>query len=434
MLNTHVSAKDMLRACEDFESSQWQPLEEIYDKQWKKLHSLFLWTDEHIPFYRERYKKVRLKPQDVSSFEEFRSLPTLNRTDLYNAKQNGLKTGEFPCKETYTTGTSGRKLTVWLTPDYNYLVVFPLWRRALKAGGLQPNDRYQRITIMGGDDEYPTLGRPHDITLNDTTSEILLQIKSTKPNAINSDPSMLEYLSLDIIKHGNNPPESLKRIFTFGDNLTHSARRLIKTAFGCDPIDHYAAREFSSGIAWQCEKRQGYHVNSDNLIVEILDAQGEPVPHGEMGHLVITDLSSRPVPIIRYEIGDIASWQQQPCDCGRSLPCLSSIDGRAIERIMLQSGEWLTPHGINSAIYRVPEVLQYQLREQRTGRIVIDVVLDPVVDHMKVLDKFRTELLKTVLSTVDWELNPVKAIEGDLFLKRRLLVPYGMKVKKTVSI
>ncbi len=423
MTKGRVSAREMLEACEYFESSQWRPQADLLDEQWLKLKSLLAWSYEHIPFYASRFRKVDVIPQKISSLEDFYRLPLMKRQDLVDAELNGLRVHSFPATSSHTTGTSGPSVTVWRDQSYDAKLTFPLWRRWLKAAGLQSHDRYLRlVTVPVG--AARTLGRALDISMMTSVSTLIEKIESAKPNGIIMTPATLEYLSLELMERDRKAPKSLKNIFTNGDNLTLSGRRLCRQGFGCDPIDHYAARECSSGIAWQCSEVQGYHVNVENVVVEILDTQGRPVAPGEVGRVVITDLSSKPVPLIRYEIGDLASWQEGPCNCGRSLPCLASIDGRIVERMKLKSGEWLTCHVLNMAFGQIPSPLQYQVREDQPFNVTIDVVLPPKIESSEVLQLLKIELQKTVLSTIEWKLNPVDRIPGEIFGKRRLFHPY----------
>lgn len=424
MRKERLSAKELLDISEHFESSQWQPLNQLLEEQWMNLGALLKWAEKNVPFHRARFKEAGIAPEAMSSLAEFRSIPTMRRQDLVDAEHNGLKIDSFACVSSQTTGTSGPSVVLWRDPLYDARLTFPLWRRWLRAAGLKPQDRYIRlVSVPVG--PARTLGRAIDISMMTSTSDLLDNIESVRPNAILMPPATLEYLSLEMINQNRRPPEGLRLIVTNGDNLTLSGRELCKEAFGCDAVDHYASRECSSGMAWQCSAAQGYHVNVENVIVEILNHNGEPADPGEIGRVVITDLSSKPVPIIRYEIGDLAAWQENSCVCGRSLPCLSSIDGRVIERMKLASGEWLTCHVLNIAFGKVKSPIQYQVRENKNGLITIDVVVPPKVDPPRVLKSLRTELQKTVLSTVKWNLNPIDSIPGELFSKRRLLFPYN---------
>ena len=145
----------------------------------------------------------------------------------------------------------------------------------------------------------------------------------------------------------------------------------------------------------------------DNLIVEVLDSDGYPAALGQEGRVVVTDLSSRPVPLIRYEIGDLASWQETPCGCGRTLPGLASIGGQKMKRLVLQNGEWLTVQNISGPLASIPEVMQHQAREELDGFINVDVVLAPNSTAQEILARARIVLMKSVLSTIEWKLNPV---------------------------
>ena len=405
MTGVNASARDMLHACKEYETTQWEPLEKVLNQKWE-LHPLLLWSDKHIPLYKQCFKQTGVTPEKITSLEDFRKPPLHTREDLVSTEINGRKTKSFPAVAAQTSGTSGCRQTIWLSPTYGSMAVFPLWRRALKALGLQPQDSLQQICTLGRG-AFPTLGRTIYIDLQDTRTELLTQIMSSQPNALCALPATMEYLSIELLKTNTPPPTFLKYIFTVGEQATASTRKLINTAFHCAPADLYAATEISSGIAWQCEEQEGYHVNIDNLIVEVLDSDGYPAAPGQEGRVVVTDLSSRPVPLIRYEIGDLASWQETPCGCCRTLSCLASIGGRKMKRLVLQNGEWLTVQNISGPLASIFEVMQHQAREELDGFINVDVVLAPNSTAQEILARARIVLMKSVLSTIEWKLNPV---------------------------
>jgi len=101
----------------------------------------------------------------------------------------------------------------------------------------------------------------------------------------------------------------------------------------------YGSREFMS-VGMECNQHAGYHVASDNLLVEVVDDDGQPVAEGEEGRIVITDLHNAANPFVRYEIGDIgtAGPADAPCSCGRPFPRLTSVDGRLQDVIRTSTG------------------------------------------------------------------------------------------------
>src|SRR5207249_8327871 len=105
---------------------------------------------------------------------------------------------------------------------------------------------------------------------------------------------------------------------SWGQTLAAVARALIARAFGCPVFDEYGTRELGP-LAHECPAHRGHHVNAESYVVEVA---------GESGEILVTDLNSRSVPLIRYRVGDVAVAGGHPCVCGRGLPLLERLAGR----------------------------------------------------------------------------------------------------------
>src|SRR6185436_9202776 len=92
-------------------------------------------------------------------------------------------------------------------------------------------------------------------------------------------------------------------------------------------IDNYGVTE-TGYIAFECPAGGGYHVCSESVLVELLDDDGNDVPEGEPGRVVLTSFYNFAMPLIRYAVGDLAVAAHGPCPCGRTLPRLATILGR----------------------------------------------------------------------------------------------------------
>ena len=140
--------------------------------------------------------------------------------------------------------------------------------------------------------------------------------------------------------------------------LTWKPRTMVSAAEGLQPgqrellqqhlVDEvflsYGSREFMS-VGMECERHVGYHVNSDNVVAEVVDDAGVPLAPGEEGRIVITDLHNAATPFIRYEIGDVGVMApDEPCGCGKPFPILASVDGRLQDVVH-------TPRGPVSGLY-----------------------------------------------------------------------------------
>src|SRR5207249_8098782 len=117
-----------------------------------------------------------------------------------------------------------------------------------------------------------------------------------------------------------------KGIITTAMVLHSWQRRTIEEVFGCPVTNRYGCEEVSL-IACECERHHGLHVNADGVFVEIMRADDtgaltHPTRPGEPGAVVVTDLTNRAMPIIRYQVGDVAVLSDRVCTCGRGLPLL----------------------------------------------------------------------------------------------------------------
>jgi phenylacetate-CoA ligase len=120
--------------------------------------------------------------------------------------------------------------------------------------------------------------------------------------------------------------------------LLPGKREILEDTFRGKVFDRYGCREVSV-IASECEYHSGLHVNADTLIVEVDAAPGLPAG---MGRVLVTDLLNRSMPLIRYEIGDLASLDtDMRCPCGRSLPLIGNIQGRTSDFLRLPSGRMI---------------------------------------------------------------------------------------------
>src|SRR5262249_46895959 len=117
-------------------------------------------------------------------------------------------------------------------------------------------------------------------------------------------------------------------------------RRAIEEVFACRVTNRYGCEEVSL-IACECEKQAGLHINADGVYVEVL-RDGRPARPGEAGSLVITDLTNRAMPILRYQVGDVGVLSERRCPCGRGLPLLERLEGPEADYVLTGAGEPLS--------------------------------------------------------------------------------------------
>jgi phenylacetate-CoA ligase len=160
---------------------------------------------------------------------------------------------------------------------------------------------------------------------------------------------------------------------TSSEALTAPMRDTIRRAWGCGAYQEYGSVE-NCGLATECEEGS-LHVSPDFGIIEIVDAEGHPVPAGVEGRVLCTGLLNDAQFLIRYEIGDSAMWSERPCPCGRDhLPVLSAITGRLEDVVVGPDGRELVRfHGI---FVNLPYVLQGQVVQEAVDRFCVRVIAD----------------------------------------------------------
>lgn len=132
----------------------------------------------------------------------------------------------------------------------------------------------------------------------------------------------------------------IRRVISSAGTLTPEMRDHIEKAFHAPVFNRYGSRD-GGATANQCELRSGLHICEPTLYLEVVDADGMPVPDGEEGEILITQIRNRAMPLFRYRIGDVGVLDPDPCPCGRPHRVLKAVLGRACERVRTPNGKIL---------------------------------------------------------------------------------------------
>jgi len=267
-------------------------------------------------------------PEDLGNFfttpEDLRSLPA----------------EDFLCREPQlvfeTTGTSGGPKRVYFT--YDELEFSARYEAAaLWENGVRPGDR----VVCTFDAAYwisswvtffackrmgvfcSAIGKPHP-------RELYARLPLYKYNVIAADPTWLVSLSEMAEKDG---PFPLKMIIAAGDRMTEVYRTYVERLWKCPVILGYGSTEQGGGTAMECRRREGYHLDEFNYLFEIVN----PDPDG-FGELVVTTLSRRTMPLVRYRLRDVTRFVEEPCPCGATLRRMARIQGRSDEMVVMGAG------------------------------------------------------------------------------------------------
>jgi phenylacetate-CoA ligase len=164
----------------------------------------------------------------------------------------------------------------------------------------------------------------------------------------------------------------LKQVRTYGEMLRPECRAVVREAWGVEVVDSYSSEELGY-IALQCPDCEHYHVQSENLIVEVLDEAGAPCGPGDIGQVVVSTLHNFAMPLLRYASGDYAEIGE-PCRCGRGLPVLRRIAGRQRNMLLRPDGVRHWPSFPSEAWREIAPVAQIQLVQDAADHVTARVV------------------------------------------------------------
>jgi phenylacetate-CoA ligase len=379
-----------LAALFQLEQSQWWSEDRLRQQQFSQIEPLLNHCIRYVPFYKDRLKNLSLS--EPLTEEKWLSIPLLTRdevqknTELLRAEaipeQHGKVTRQF------TSGSTGKPVEVLGTDITAFFWnVFTLRDHMWHAHCL--DGKLAVIRRTSNEAAKPPLGL-HSANWGRATQGVIKTGPSSmlsiftpiseqvewlireQPNHLLTNPSVLQDLALYCQREGVELP-SLHEVRTISEVLPDGLRELCKEVWGAKLIDVYSSLELGY-LAIQCPEHEHYHIQSEGVLVEILDENGRYCSQGEIGRVVVTSLHNYATPLIRYELGDYAEVGEG-CDCGRGLPVIKRILGRYRGMLTLPSGERCCPNMGISMLNVIAPIKQFQVVQHTLDDIEVKVVL-----------------------------------------------------------
>ncbi len=209
---------------------------------------------------------------------------------------------------------------------------------------------------------------------NDDMQAYQQQLEKVQPRMLLGYASALAEFAAYLQQHAPSHNIRPQGVVSSAEVLTTANRHLIEKVFHCKVLNRYGSREVGL-IASECPQQSGLHINADNVLVEVVNAQGLPAAPGEVGRVLVTDLWNFAMPLIRYELGDMAAIQSESCACGRSLPLLANIAGRISDFLIAEDGRKVHGEYFTHLFYGEDKLQQFQLLQTSRSEVVLKWVL-----------------------------------------------------------
>jgi len=298
--------------------------------QLERLQSSINRAYRNVPFHRQRFAAAGTEPSHIQSIPDIARLPFMKRKHLSEHYPYDLFA--VPLRDIvriHTAPGTTRNPTVSGYTQQDLHVWQQILARGLHAAGVTPHDILQINLSPGLANWGRDYKRGAELTEASVIPNIPLSIEKKvmllrdyKTSVLVTTPAMAMELALYIKQQGiNTNALELARLILAGDLVTPDNRRFLEETLNVTTWLHYGLSEVPGpAIAFECSQHQGLHINEDHFLAEIVDPdKGTPLPDGEPGELVLTTLTTRAFPLIRFRTGDRASIYTQACGCGSSL-------------------------------------------------------------------------------------------------------------------
>jgi phenylacetate-CoA ligase len=353
------------------EQTQWWPAERLRDAQLAQLRSLLRHAHSNVPYHREHMDACGFDAFADFGWEEFAELPVLTRAQL---QRNGaaLESGRQipahgPTGRGTSSGSTGTPVSFVSTGVAEQMwkaitLRDHLWHRRDLSGRLAVirNEAFEGILGNWGraTAAVANTGPALLLGLDQPIERQVAWLIDQDPMYVLTYPTNLEAILRHCRERDLRLPH-LREARTLAESLSPHQRELCMEVWGVPLTDMYSARE-AGYIALQCPGATHYHAQSENVLVEIVDAAGRACLPGEEGRVLLTVLNNFAMPLVRYDVGDIAV-PGAPCGCGRGLPVIERIAGRVRNMMTLPDGGQYWPD-FGPAFYGdIEPVTQFQV-------------------------------------------------------------------------
>jgi phenylacetate-CoA ligase len=434
-LHERLKSHNTVALRRDLERSQWLSPVELEQLRLERLNALLSEVAQQVPYYRDLFAGLGLSPGGFVNLAELQQLPLLTKP-LIRANTEALKSGAAKGLARFNTGgSSGEPLIFFIGKERVSHDVAAKWRAT----------RWWDVDI--GDPEMVVWGSPIELGTQDLVKAVrdkllrtellpafemsaakldgfIAAIRRKRPRMLFGYPSALSHIARHAQERGVAMHDlGIKVAFVTSERLYDEQRTLISQVFGCPVANGYGGRD-AGFIAHECPSG-GMHLTAEDVIVELVNPQGQPVPIGEAGEIVVTHLATGEFPFIRYRTGDIAVMDDRRCACGRGLPMLKEIQGRTTDFVVTADGAVM--HGL-ALIYilrdlpglRSFKVVQHS-RTQTEVLLVPEAGFDQAAAFAKIIEGFKRRLGETVQVDV----KTVEAIAPEKSGKFRYIVSHA---------
>ena len=410
--------------------TEWLSAEELEADQSARLRRLVSHCEERIPYYRDLFSELGLAAADIAHEGDLKKLPVLEKEEIRRAPERFCVDGSSRGLLARTTGgTTGTPLRYFVTPEavqFNYAIYEARFRNwAGVSFGERMSSMNGRVIVPSHQSGPPYWRRNYAfnqqyLSIYHLTPENLPSyvkaMSKFQPAVIVGYPSAVHLLATHILASEQQGVITPKAVLLSSETLFPWMRSDIEQAFQCRVFDGYSQGELTIFIS-ECPAGS-MHISPDCGVVEFVRIEGET-------ELVATGLSNFGMPLLRYRTRDVAEQGDgSDCACGRKLPTIRKLVGRADDLVMTPDGRSVGAAPMSLAFQSIPGIRESQVRQTTIESVDVDIV---TVDGAREPDQgieaaLLRELRARLGPALQIAINRVDRIERTGAGKRQLIV------------
>ena len=384
---TRLKGRHTFEYWQELDRSQWLSRDAVLRLQLERLRQILTHAAQTCPYYRETWRALGLDPASVTDLKAFERWPITGKATR-RQHRDGIRS-EAPGLRMLTKGTSGSTGEPFAI-DYDEGSLERRMAAAFRGyswAGAPPGVKQfyfwgepvfaRPAAAIRKDRFHHRLYRRHlhnSLNFRDAVVESVLQdYERARAGVIVAFTRPLYEWARVMHERGLRPTPP-RAIIVGAEKLHDFQRALIEEVFAAPVFETYGSREVML-IGAECDRHNGLHLTSEQMLVEIVDDADQPVPAGVEGRVVLTDFFNHGAPFVRYDIGDRAVATDRTCDCGRGLPMLERVVGRQVEVVITPDGRRV-PGEVFPFLFKDQfEVARYQAIQDAADRIIVNVQL-----------------------------------------------------------
>jgi phenylacetate-CoA ligase len=411
------------------------PRRRLEELQLERLRALVDYCYRNVEFYHRRLSEAGVTADKIKTLSDVQYIPYTTKDDLRDNYPFGMFS--VPIKDIVrihaSSGTTGNPTVVGYTREdmenWSEQVA-----RIVVAAGASENSivqicfGYGMFTgALGLHYGLEKIGAAVVPTSSGNTQKQLKFMRDFGTNTIVATPSYCMYLAETAREMSGEYPMDMYKLklgLLGSEGCTPEMREQIEQRWGNGffVTDNYGMSELNGpGLSGECVERCGMHINEDHFLCEVIDPDTlEVTDRGETGELVVTALTKRGIPMLRYRTKDITKLDYEPCRCGRTTARMHKIIGRSDDMLIIR-GVNVFPSQVESALIGINEISpHYQLVVRRKNYIdtlevrveLIDGSLLERYAELEALQRRIHDRIKTILGIeIEVSLVEPKSIE-----------------------